>query len=128
MNVSLHRISKTPDSLQSSLDFYHTRYEFLLRSGFYRHPDANQQGMKLVEAEPELTKIILKSDSEFLEKCSPNITLEELNAFKSILYIDQEEKSKDLTDTDMLTDVEFIRKEDDRFSGTYKGKKRSLKK
>ncbi len=31
--------------------------------------------MKLVEAEPELTKIILKSDSEFLEKCSPNITL-----------------------------------------------------
>ena len=31
--------------------------------------------MKLIEAEPELTKIILKSDSEFLENCSPNITL-----------------------------------------------------
>ena len=31
--------------------------------------------MKLVEAEPELTRIICKSDSEFLEKCSPNITL-----------------------------------------------------
>ena len=39
MHVSAYRIAMTPNSLTRDLEFYRLRYEFLLRSGNYRHPD-----------------------------------------------------------------------------------------
>ena len=59
MHVSAYRIAMTPNSLTRDLEFYRLRYEFLLRSGNYRHPDptarsALPQGILLLSALPTL--------------------------------------------------------------------------
>jgi hypothetical protein len=93
MNVSLQRIAKTPGSLMESLQFYDLRYQFLKRSGNYIHPTGNQLGSKPVEAEPSLFLICTSDDRLFIKTCTPNLTLEELNTFKSLHYLETEATS-----------------------------------
>ena len=54
MNVSAYRIAMTPKSLTHDLEFLQLRYQFLLRSGHYRHPDPKAMSALPVEASPAL--------------------------------------------------------------------------
>merc|ERR1719319_342383 len=66
-----------------SKEFYDIRYQFLLRSGNYIHPEANQLGSKPMEAEPAFFHICSADDRLFIKHCAPQMALEELNTFKT---------------------------------------------
>jgi len=126
MNVSLKSIAMTRDSLTSDLDFFAFRYKFLKLSGNYKHPSPSQIGSKLMEAEPSFKLICETDDAEFLQKCAPQLTLEELNAFKTLHYIEQSEMLDvlDADDEGGIDQDNYYRLEDEVFSGSY-GKSRS---
>jgi len=123
MNVSLKSISMTQNSLTVDLDFYEFRYKFLKLSGNYKHPSMSQLGSRLMEAEPSLKLICETDDADFLRMCAPQISLEELNAFKTLHYMEQNEMFDIFEEDEDLIDQEnYYRLEDDTFSGSY-GKK-----
>jgi len=126
MHVSVDRISITRNSLTMPLDEYKTRHEFLLRTGHYKPPDPNQKGLKILEAEPHLEKISDTSDQEFVAICAHgDISIEEYNAFRTILYVEEEERNQELTGEHNLDEENFLRQEDEKFEKTYKGQPRS---
>jgi len=128
MNVSVGRISVTRNSLTKDLHFYKNRYEFLNRAGLYKHPDPNQKGMKMSEATPHFTKICDTSEEEFIKQCAPRLTLEEFHVLKSLLYLEQEELNENLdAEDDNLNTEQFLRLEEEKFSGSY-GKSRKTRK
>jgi len=127
MNVSLHRISRTQHSLAHPLDFYTTRYEFLNRAGKYKHPDPNQQGLNLVEAQPNLNTFVNTSELDFVAAAAPELSIEEFNVFKSVLFKDQEEVVEILAESG-LTQEEYLAFEDEKKQGSYKGGKRKKQK
>jgi len=100
MNVSARRVSLTPASLTHSLDFYQTRYQFLLRCGFYRHPDPGAKAKIPAEASPALHLITDTSDERFVHKCCPGVSLEEWNVFKSVMEMEKSLKESQLDDED----------------------------
>merc|ERR1719370_1243572 len=57
MNVSARRDSITPASLTHPLAFYQTRYQFLLRCGYYRHPDPGAKAKIPAEASHHCTSL-----------------------------------------------------------------------
>jgi len=91
MNVSAYRIAMTPKSLTHDLEFIQLRYQFLLRSGNYRHPDPSAKSALPVEASPALHLITDTDDARFVHKCCPGLTVEEYNTFKSLLFMENEE-------------------------------------
>jgi len=70
------------------MEFYDLRYQFLLRSGNYVHPEANQLGSQPMEAEPAFIHICSTDDRQFLKNCAPQLALEELNTFKTLHYLE----------------------------------------
>jgi len=88
MNVSAHRIAMTPKSLTQDLEFFKLRYQFLLRSGNYRHPDPSAKSALPVESSPALHLITDTDDSRFVYKCCPGLSLEEFNIFKTLLLLE----------------------------------------
>ena len=63
MNVSAYRIAMTPYSLTKDLEFLKLRFEFLSRSGHYRHPDPGAKSAVPTEASPAL-HLITDTDNE----------------------------------------------------------------
>jgi len=89
MNVSARRVSITPASLTHPLEFYQTRYQFLLRCGHYRHPDPGAKAKIPAEASPALHLITDTSDERFVHKCCPGVSLEEWNTFQSVMEMEK---------------------------------------
>jgi len=88
MNVSEYRIAMTPKSLTHDLEFLQLRYEFLCRSGHYRHPDPTAKSALPVEASPALHLITDTDDQRFVHKCCPGLSVEEFNIFKTVLILE----------------------------------------
>ena len=65
MNVSAYRIAMTPKSLTHDLEFFRLRFEFLSRSGNYRHPDPGAKSAVPTEASP-LLHLITDTEDERL--------------------------------------------------------------
>ena len=63
MNVSAYRIAMTPKSLTHDLEFFRLRFEFLSRSGNYRHPDPGAKSAVPTEASP-LLHLITDTEDE----------------------------------------------------------------
>lgn len=106
MNVSAYRIAMTPKSLTHDLEFLQLRYQFLSRSGHYRHPDAGAKSAMPVEASPALHLITDTDDERFVHKCCPGLSMEEFNIFKSVMLEtedgieDEHEEPEDYNDDD----------------------------
>jgi len=88
MNVSEYRIAMTPKSLTHELEFYELRYQFMCRSGHYRHPDPTAKSALPVEASPALHLITDTDDERFVHKCCPGLSMEEFNIFKTVLFLE----------------------------------------
>jgi len=95
MNVSSHRIAFTPNSLTHDLEFFKLRYQFLLKSGHYRHPDPSAKAAIPVEASPALHLITDTDDVRFVHKCCPGLSMEEFNVFKSLVMLEDENSIED---------------------------------
>lgn len=119
MNVSAQRISQSRSSLTKPLHFYQLRYEFLLRSGNYQHPDHNQQGKKLVEAKPKFTLITCLPDRTFLSTCAPTLTMEEFIVFKALFDMERNDTKKNLMADIDDENEEAIQEEEKEFRGSY---------
>jgi len=91
MNVSAYRIAMTPKSLTCDMEFLQLRYQFLLRSGNYRHPDPSAKSALPAEASPALHLITDTDDARFVYKCCPGLTVEEFNIFKSLMLLENDE-------------------------------------
>jgi len=91
MNVSAYRIAMTPKSLTIDMESLQLRYQFLLRSGNYRHPDPSARSALPTEASPALHLITDTDDVRFVHKCCPGLTVEEFNIFKSLILLENEE-------------------------------------
>merc|ERR1719319_1963549 len=91
-----------------SKEFYDIRYQFLLRSGNYIHPEANQLGSKPMEAEPAFFHICSADDRLFIKHCAPQMALEELNTFKTLHYLESQDNQNqdDLEEFDGDDDYE----------------------
>jgi len=127
MNVSAYRISMTPLSLTHDLEFLQLRYQFLNKSGHYRHPDPSAISTRPAEAGPALHLIVDTDDQRFVHKCCPGLTMEEFNTFKSHIFMENYEHLEDEID-----DVDEDECDDDINSNSYtrftKGTTKSRKK
>jgi len=112
MHVSAYRIAMTPNSLTRDLEFFKLRYDFLLRSGNYRHPDPSARSALPQESSPALHLITETDEERFVHKCCPGLSLEEFNIFKTVLM--EEEGQNHLEE-----DEEVDYTDDDRESNTY---------
>jgi len=95
MHVSAYRIAMTPKSLTHDLEFLQLRYQFLSRSGHYRHPDPGAKSALPVEASPALHLITDTDDERFVHKCCPGLSMEEFNIFKSVMLLEIEDEVED---------------------------------
>jgi len=100
MNVSAYRIAMTPLSLAQDLEFLNLRYQFLNKSGHYRHPDPSAMSALPVEASPALHLIVDTDDQRFVHKCCPGLSMEEFNTFKSHVFLENSEYLEDEFDVD----------------------------
>ena len=75
------------------------RFEFLSRSGHYRHPDPAAKSALVAEASPLLHLITDTEDERFLNKCCPGITMEEFNVFRTMKVLENQE-DPDIIDED----------------------------
>eukprot|EP00092_Neocalanus_flemingeri_P009560 GFUD01010289.1.p1 GENE.GFUD01010289.1~~GFUD01010289.1.p1 ORF type:complete len:362 (+),score=81.48 GFUD01010289.1:38-1123(+) len=131
MNVSSHRIAMTPHSLTHSLSGLQLRYQFLLRSGHYRHPDPSAMSAVPVEASPALHLITDTDEERFVHKCCPGLSMEEFNIFKAIIMLettdtveDEFETLEDYNDDD-IEDNSYTRKTKEK--NKQKNKKRVVR-
>lgn len=82
MNVSAYRVSMTPKSLTLPFDSLEARYNFLVLTGNYRHPECNQKSAIPMEASPMLHHITDTSDEKFVLSHVPGgVNMEEWEAF-----------------------------------------------
>jgi len=100
MNVSAYRIAMTPKSLTHDLEYFKLRFEFLSRSGHYRHPDPSAKSAVVAEASPLLHLITDTADERFLNKCCPGITMEEFNVFRTLKVLEDQENQENNEEDD----------------------------
>ena len=67
-----------------------------------------QQGLNLVEAQPNFNTFVNTSELDFVTSATPELSMEEFNVFKSVLFKDQEEVVEILVESG-LTQVKMDR-------------------
>jgi len=120
MGVSPYRITRSPNLLCVSLDHLKLRYEFVLRCGYYRHPDPKAKSARPVEASPLPHLILEPSVERFVAKATPGLTMEEFFVFTALF----EEENANITsymDEGLAEDEE----EETQFRENFKGKRKS---
>lgn len=125
MGVSPYRISRSEELLSVSLDFLKLRYEFILRCGYYKHPDPKSKGSRPLEASPSPNVILEPSVERFVNKATPGLTMEEFFVFTTLF---EEENSNKFSSNFLEDDVlEEDAEEERKFKEGYRGKPKSIK-
>jgi len=127
MSVSPFRICRSPNVLTCDLEFLQLRYEFVLRSGHYRHPDPGARSAKPEEASPLPHLLLEPSVSRFVAKATPGLSMEEFYVFTALF---EEEKLADRTKFDEFgfeDNSEELDEEIEEFRASFKGKRKKRK-